>query len=216
MERFKRGELIVTPGTTVLSEGIKSSQIYTVLSGMGLKFKTLEDGRRQVVNFIFPGDLIGLQNALMGEMQFGVEASTPVTLCVFDRSQFGEVFRSQAERAYALTWIGAAEEYFLGDALATIGQRDALERIAWALVRIFGRLSARGLASGNTVPLPYRQQDLADAVGLSLVHTNKILARLRIDGLADWSGRRLTIPDLPRLGQVAMMDRLLPDPRPLF
>lgn len=63
------------------------------------------------------------------------------------------------------------------------------------------RLTALGLAEGQTVPFPYRQQDLADAVGLSLVHTNKMLARLRLDGLADWAGGRLTVPDVQRLGR---------------
>nr|WP_290688767.1 Crp/Fnr family transcriptional regulator [Haematobacter sp. UBA3484] len=216
MERFKRGEMIVSPGTPLFSEGEQSRNMYTVLSGMGLKYKSLEDGRRQVVNFVFPGDFVGLQNAISAGMQFGIEATTPMTLCVFDRSRLGELFTTQPTRAYSLTWISAAEEYFLGDALATIGQRDARERLAWAMARIFGRLTALGLAEGQTVPFPYRQQDLADAVGLSLVHTNKMLARLRLDGLADWAGGRLTVPDVQRLGAAAMMDELIPPPRPIF
>lgn len=60
MLRFKSGELTVDAGTTVLMEGSNSPQLFTVLSGMGTRYKTLEDGNRQVISFLFPGDFIGL------------------------------------------------------------------------------------------------------------------------------------------------------------
>lgn len=66
-----------------------------------------------------------------------------------------------------------------GEALATVSQRTAQERVAWALLRVFRRLRFLKLGNGRSVPFPYRQQDLSDALGLSLVHTNKTLAALR-------------------------------------
>ena len=193
MKRFKAGELTVDAGSTVLMEGSNSPQLFTVLSGMGTRYKTLEDGRRQVINFLFPGDFIGLQAALMGEMKHSVAASTPMVLCVFNRSDLWNMFKAQPARAYDLTWIAAVEEHFLGETLAALGQREAGQRVAWALLRIHHRLRAVGLEHAGSVPLAFRQQDLADALGLSLVHTNKTLARLRDMGLAKWAGGRLTI-----------------------
>lgn len=85
MQSFKTGELKVDPGTTILLEGSTSPQLFTVLSGMGTRYTTLENGRRQVINFLFPGDFTGLQAGLMGEMRHSVEATTDMTLCVFRR-----------------------------------------------------------------------------------------------------------------------------------
>ncbi len=224
MGRFKVGELAVAPGTTILMEGSNSPQLYTVLAGQGVRYKTLADGRRQVINFLFPGDFTGLQAGLMGEMKHSVEAATAMTLCVFERSQLWTLFRSSPARGYDLTWIAAVEEHFLGETIAALGQRDAGARIAWALLRIWQRLRAVGLGDGGdrdgggggAVPLPFRQQDLADALGLSLVHTNKTLARLRARGLAEWSDGRLRLPDPPALARVADMDLDRLDRRPLM
>ena len=123
-------------------EGSNSPQLYTVFSGMGTRYTTLENGRRQVINFLFPGDFIGLQASLMGEMKHSVESRTRMMLCVFDRSQLWQVFRTSPQRAYDLTWIAAVEEHFLGETIATLGQRDAAQRISWAFLRIEKRLRA--------------------------------------------------------------------------
>lgn len=214
--RFKTGELSVRRGTTILVEGSNSPQLYTVLAGQGVRYKTLENGRRQVINFLFPGDFIGLQAGLMGEMKHSVEASTPMVLCVFDRNELWQLFRAQPSRAYDLTWIAAAEEHFLGETIATLGQRDAIQRLAWALLRIHERLDAVGLVTDGVASMPFRQQDLADALGLSLVHTNKTLARLRERELCDWSNGTLRIMDAEAVAALGMTDRERPDRRPLM
>jgi CRP-like cAMP-binding protein len=203
MRRFKAGELSVDAGTTVLMEGSNSPQVFTVLSGMGTRYKTLEDGSRQVINFLFPGDFIGLQAGIMGEMKHSVEASTQMVLCVFNRSELWSMFKAHPERAYDLTWIAAVEEHFLGETLAAVGQRTAGQRVAWALLRIHHRLRAVGLERDGAVPLAFRQQDLADALGLSLVHTNKTLMQLRKLGLAKWSEGYLDIQDRTTLAAYA-------------
>lgn len=220
MMQFKSGELSVDAGTTVLMEGSNSPQIYTVFSGMGTRYTTLENGRRQVINFLFPGDFIGLQASLMGEMKHSVEASTPMVLCAFRRSDLWNLFRAQPGRAYDLTWIAAVEEHFLGETIATLGQRDAAQRIAWAFLRVEKRLRAVGLGSSGantaTVPLPFRQQDLADALGLSLVHTNKTLARLRARKVANWADGMLTVMDRAGLAEIAMVEPEKEEKRPIL
>lgn len=203
MRRFKSGELTVDAGTTILMEGSNSPQLFTVLSGMGTRYKTLEDGSRQVINFLFPGDFVGLQAAIMGEMKHSVAASTPMVLCVFNRSDLWNMFKAHPSRAYDLTWIAAVEEHFLGETLAVLGQRSASQRIAWALLRMHHRLRAVGLEKAGAVPLAFRQQDLADALGLSLVHTNKTLMALRLANLAQWSDGILRIENRTDLAKFA-------------
>lgn len=215
-QRFKSGELSVDPGTAILMEGSNAPQLYTALRGMGLRYKTLPDGSRQVINLIFPGDFIGLQAGILGEMGHSVEATTHMTFCVFDRSDFFDFFRNSTPRAFDITWLAATEEHFLGDTLTTLGQRDAISAIAWAFVRIIQRADALGMVRNGTMSFPYKQQDIADAMGLSLVHTNKTLARLRERQLAVWDDGQLKVHDLAELAAVAEMELEPVKPRPLI
>jgi CRP/FNR family transcriptional regulator, anaerobic regulatory protein len=115
--------------------------------------------------------------------------------------------------AYELTWIAVVEEYFLGETIATLGLRDAAQRIAWAFLPIEKRLLLVGLgkkdAKGSTVPLPFRQWDLAEALGISLVQTNKTLSRLRDQKIAQWQDGQLHIVHRAALAAVALAE---PDP----
>lgn len=216
MQRFKVGELVVDEQTPILMEGSNSPQLYTALHGMGLRYKLLPNGKRQVLNMVFPGDFIGMQAGIMGEMGHSVEATTKMTLCVFDRSEVWTFFKERPDRAFSLTWLAAIEEHFLGDALATIGQRTALQGVAGALTRIFIRADAVGLVNNNSMKFPFIQQDIADALGLSLVHTNKTLSVLRSKQLAHWSDGTLRVPDLRALADIAMYEDLTPRKRPIM
>lgn len=214
-QRFKSGELMVDPQTTLLMEGANSPQLFTVLDGMGVRYKTLENGRRQVISFVLPGDFLGLQAGVMGEMKHSVDATTRMRLCVFRREKLWQLFQSNPERAYDLVWLGAVEEHFLGETIITLGQRDGVGRVSWALYKLFGRLRAVGLGDEHTVPLPFRQQDLADAVGLSLVHTNKTLKRLREERIVVWSEGRLYVPNPEALAELSLLEPHRPERRPL-
>lgn len=206
MQKFKTGEMEVDPGTTLMLEGSNSPQLYTALSGMGLRYKTLLSGERQVINFVLPGDFIGLQAGVMHEMQHSVEATTAMKLCVFDRRSLWMLFRDHAERAYDLTWLAAVEEHFLGESLAVLGRMNGMERIARMFIRLHDRCLALGLDDNGAIPLPYRQQDVADALGMSLVHTNKMLRRLRETGLARWQDGWLRIGDYAGLCALAQLE----------
>lgn len=127
-------------------------------------------------------------------------------LCVFDRKRLWELFRDHPDRAYDLTWIAALEEHLLGENLAILGHMNGPERIARAFVRLFDRGAAVGLTKGKEMPLPYRQQDLADALGLSVVHVNKMLKRLREQGAATWKSGRLILDDRDILCRIAQLE----------
>ncbi|KZY32178.1 Crp/Fnr family transcriptional regulator [Roseovarius sp. HI0049] len=206
MKDFKTGELKVDPGTTLMLEGSNSPQLYTVLDGMGLRYKTLEDGERQVISFVMPGDFIGLQAGVMDEMQHSVESTTSMTLCVFDRRSLWRLFQDHPERAYDLTWIAALEEHFLGEQLAVVGRMPAEQRLATGILRLYDRSVALGMSNGPWMKLPYTQKDLADALGLSVVHTNKTLKGLRDRGILNWKNGDMEVRDYEALAALAHRD----------
>ena len=216
MRKFKVGELVIDKGAQILMQGSNSPQLFTVLRGMGLRYKTLPNGRRQVVNFVLPGDFIGLQAGIMGEMETSVDATTQMQLCVFDRSDFWTLFKSQPSLAYDLTWLAALQEHFLGEALASVGQMSAEQRICWALLTFHDRCKELKIAHRDTCPLPYTQQDLADALGLSLVHTNKTLKGLRDRQILSWQDGEVHIMDRKSAAEIAMLEDAKEKTRPLI
>ncbi|MEQ9257706.1 MAG: helix-turn-helix domain-containing protein, partial [Roseovarius sp.] len=123
-----------------------------------------------------------------------------------DRAALWSLFRDQPARAYDLTWIAAVEEHFLGEALALLGHMSGIERVARAFVRLHERGNALGLLEDDEMPMPYRQQDLADALGLSLVHTNKTLRQLREERVAIWRDGRLRFLNRARLLEIAGLE----------
>jgi len=195
VSNFKTGEMAVDAGTTILVEGSHSAHLFTVLSGWGFRYKMLDDGRRQILNYMMPGDLIGLQGSLMGEMQHSVEALSPITLCVFERDKLGTLYRNYPDLGYDLTWIAAQEERILDENLLSIGRRSALERAAYLLAFLYQRAKASNLFKGERVSIPITQQHVADTLGLSIVHTNKTLKKLGERKLIRWADRGCDILD---------------------
>ena len=192
---FKMGELVADAGTTVLVEGANSAHLFTVLSGWGFRYKTLEDGRRQILNYVLPGDLIGLQGSVTREMQHSIEALSPMILCVFQRDKLSNLFRSYPELAYDLTWIASREEQMLDEILLSVGRRTSLERAAYLLAFVFQRAKSVGMVRNNKLTVPLTQQHVADTLGLSIVHTNKTLKKLAARDAIRWLDRGCEILD---------------------
>ncbi|TDK39531.1 Crp/Fnr family transcriptional regulator [Rhizobium deserti] len=201
---FKLGELIADPGMSIMGEGERHPQLYTVLAGWGFRYKILEDGRRQILNYLLPGDMVGLQGNIMLEMQHSVEALTRMTLCMFERERLIELYQRHPSLAYDITWLAAREESMLDEHLLSIGRRSAAERAAYLLVFLHSRAkSTAPVQAGQSITLPLTQQHVADTLGLSLVHTNKTLRKLADQGLIRWLDRGCEVINAEGLHQVA-------------
>jgi CRP/FNR family transcriptional regulator, anaerobic regulatory protein len=201
MKSFKTGELNVEAGATIFIEKSVNLNLYTVLEGSGFRYKMLKDGRRQILNFILPGDLVGLEGTMAGEMQHSVEALSAMTLCAFDKSRLDTLFKSHPALAYDLTWIACREERLLDENLLTIGRRTSVERVAYALSVLYHRARQVGLAPGGKMDMPLTQTHLADALGLSLVHTNKTIRKLLRLGAVKWQGKGFQVNDAALLAR---------------
>lgn len=204
---FKRGELAVDKGAAVLCEGTTTPHLYTVLEGWGFRYKLLDDGRRQIVNYVMPGDLIGLQGTLMDEMHHSVEALSPMTLCVFERGRLMSLYRAHPELAYDVTWLASREECMLDENLLSIGRRSAEERLAYLVTSLVGRARTSGLIPENpAATIAITQQHVADTLGLSLVHTNKTARKLANRKLLRWRDGGCEVLDEDGLAKAAGWD----------
>ncbi len=202
-EKFRSEMTDVDAGGSIIPEHKKSANLFTVFSGWGFRYKTLSDGRRQILNFLFPGDFVGLQEEFSDDATHGVEALTKVTLCVFPRDGLWELFRQYPSLGYDVTWLAARQEGIVDGNLLTTGRRNATERVAMLLVHLFRRAERLGMAQDGWIDFPLNQQHIADALGLSLVHTNKTMRRLLTLGLHRLEGGRLRLLNPKVLARIA-------------
>ncbi|HEX2537862.1 MAG TPA: Crp/Fnr family transcriptional regulator [Pseudolabrys sp.] len=216
VKEFKVDELRVDPGASFLREGTRSEHLYTVLSGWAFRYKMLDDGRRQILNYALPADMVGLQGALMREMEHSVEALTPLTLCVFPRQKMWDLYSRVPSLAFDITWLAAREEQLIDQHLLSVGRRSALERTAYLLLHLFVRAQEAGMVKDNTIQFPFTQQHLADTLGMSLVHTNKTLKRLLQSNAVRWKDRVFELVDRASLVEIAGEDVKLLRPRPFI
>ena len=219
IESLKREQIVVPADRTVIHEGQGDAPLYTLFSGWAFRFKTLSDGRRQILNFLLPGDFIGVQQKMGDASAHGVQTLTEAMLCVFRRDAVWELHRSAPTLGFGVTWLTAHEESLVDDTLLSVGRRSAEERIATLLVVLYKRVAAL-LPDGDGqdgVPFPLTQQHIADGLGLSLVHTNKTLRKLERRGLHRIEGGRLHLLDVSTLTRIAdLYGDGKPVPRPLI
>ncbi len=220
IESLKREQLAVAADGTIIHEGQTNAPLYTLLNGWAFRFKTLSDGRRQILNFLLPGDFIGVQQKMGDSSAHGVQALSDVVLCVFKRDAVWELHRSAPNLGFAVTWLTAHEESLVDDTLLSVGRRSAEERIATLLVILFKRVAAllpEVDAQAEGVPFPLTQKHIADGLGLSLVHTNKTLRKLERRGLHRIEDGRLKLIDVRALTRIAdLYGDGKPVPRPLI
>ena len=218
VEGYKSGDRSVREGADLYSEGETWHELYTLLEGWVFYYKLLEDGRRQITKIVLPGDLVGFQPDLTGRLDHSAQTLTPVRLCVFPRANFIELCKANPELAIRLTWMVARDVEAAGEGLTNIGRRTARERVAHFLLGLYYRVRLRHPEPvGSVIPLPLTQEHIGDALGLTAVHVNRTLRRLRDEGLLNVSNRTLHVIEPDHLADIAGIDedsliRWLPAP----
>lgn len=216
-------ESLETQATEVPSEvqvveaGMPHRGVGIVVDGWGVKSKMLSDGRRQILDFLQPGSLAGLESAVFDVADHTVETITKCRMAWLDAHELVSLVPERPRLGAAILWTLHRDYSVLGERLLSVGQRTAYERLGHLLIELCYRLDSRGLATGSTYSLPINQNLLADALGLSVVHVSRTLSKLREDGLIDLTRSRVDILDLERLEETCeftdlyLHDRPLPD-----
>ena len=193
-------------GEDLICEGDRCESVRLFLSGWACRYKALEDGRRQIVSFILPGDTCDAHIYLLSTMDHSIATLTPVTYAELDRAAFERFVSADVTVAEALYCETLAARAIQREWAINLGRRDALERVAHIICELFERLQVVGMVEGNSFAFPVTQMDLADATGLSTVHINRTLQELRAAGLITLRDRSLTIIDPQALRNTAMFN----------
>lgn len=185
-------------GAEILPEGEPSGDCRLVMDGQAFRHKTLPDGRRQIMCFHVPGDLVDLQRLFLS-LDYAVTALTACEIALVPRSALAAVMHAHPSVAQALWRLSLTEGAVFREWMVGMGRRTACARIAHLLCEVVVRLRATNLMQGNRCHFPATQTHLADSLGLSVVHTNRVLQVLRREGLVALHGRELVILDWPGL-----------------
>jgi CRP-like cAMP-binding protein len=179
MVRFKVAHRHSARGTILIRDGEGDGLLCTLFSGWALQHRRLSVDRRQITKILLPGDLIGLDAVFIEQPQYSIQAASDITYCVLDKRLLAEMPVAQPALDRRLTRIALTEQRDIEAWLTVIGRCSAEERIAYLILDLHSRLSRRRLIHSDGFTLPLTQQQIADAVGLNIIHTNKILRRLR-------------------------------------
>jgi CRP-like cAMP-binding protein len=189
----------------LIREGDRPGPVFVMLEGWACRYKILPNGSRQITAFLMPGDCCDLHIGVLAEMDHSIQTVTTARVAVISRSEMSALMNSR-EIARAMYSIQLTDEATLRAWIVSMGRRSSVERVAHLMCELYLRAHAIGLADGTRVALPLSQILLADALGMTPVHINRVLKELRLTESMVLKRGSLTIVDPVRLAQIAGFD----------
>ncbi len=199
---LRSSQVSYTAGEYLYYEGDIPTKAFTVYKGWVTLFKNLRNGDRQILRFALPGDFLCYKVGKNKQLDHSAIAVSDVTLCAFPIDRFREVISELPELAFALSSITETTIKRCHTALTTIASHPAETKVAYLLLSLFIR-EASLLNNPERIPFPITQEDIADALGLTPIHVNRVFQSLRKQGLILCKNRSLGIPDKAALAKVA-------------
>lgn len=189
----------------VIFRGERSEHLFGLCDGWAFRFMQLSDGRRQIIEFILPGEIISCLSAHPEEEPFSVQALTEICLWISDRGPIADMLTPHSPISRVWDKECAKIRAAAGEFLLAIGRLSAEERIAFLLVHLIGRLSSTSAPSERHYPIPLRQQHIADALGLTPVHVSRVLGRFRELNICRLASGVLEVLDMTRLQRIGSL-----------
>lgn len=199
LDRLCAHRITVEAKRVLIHEGERPNDVYLLLDGWGYRYKMLPDGGRHILAYLIPGDLCDIHNFILKTMDHTLGLLSPATVAVIPQETILEIMDRHPRIERALWWATLVDEAILREWLVNIGQRDAFKRVAHLFCELWMRMRAVGLASEGQFSLPLTQEELGDTMGLTSVHINRVLQKMRAARLIELDRKRLTILDTRRL-----------------
>ena len=211
---LSQGETIL-PGKLLVIEGENLSRVLLLTKGWAIRYKSIPDGRRQILNFLLPGDIVGFFSLLFKNSEYGVEKLKQATTSSFKPVQLLEAFKEAPRLAVSLSWLAGQDERQLDEQIMRIGRRNAVERMAHLFIELHYRLFLAGITDEDAQRFPLTQNILADTLGMSHVHANRSFKTLARNGLVSLHDGVIVLLKPAALAEVANFDGSYLEQQPL-
>jgi CRP-like cAMP-binding protein len=203
----KRKELVVV--------GDEYRNLCFVRNGYAIRYKLLRNGKRQIINVILPGDVIGFPVSFFDRSIYSVVAVSDLTYNFCPLESYVRLCYKQPQFGLALAWLAAYEAAIYAEHIVDLGRRTPIERLAHFLLEIHARLLAVGRAEKTSFDLPFSQEVMADVLGLSVPHLNRVMQQLRTERLITSHSRLVELTNMASLQTLAHYQPLVLAPIPM-
>jgi CRP-like cAMP-binding protein len=216
--RLLDGPIAVEKRRDLIVDGDEYRKLCFVGEGYGARYKLLRNGKRQILNVILPGDVVGVPGSFLDRANYSVVALTEMRMHVCSTEAYFQLCYRRPQFGLLLSWLAVHEASLYAERIVDTGRRTPIERLAHFLLELHSRLGNIGRAERVGFDLPFSQEIMGDALGLSVPHLNRMLSQLRFEGLVTIANRRVEFPDLKAIQQRAHFQPLtfvrIPGPQP--
>lgn len=206
LETLHKRRRTFVAGRDLVYQGQSEQAAYILASGWACSYKLLPDGQRQIVDFQIPGDFLGLRSVLLHISDHSIEPVTDIEVTEVLATDLLEAFARTPRLAAAVLWAASRDEAMVVEHLVDVGRRNAAERTAHFLLELGKRVALVGMGDETGYACPLTQYLLADALGLSAIHVNRVLRQLREGGMATFRDGFVAFDDYARLADFAQFD----------
>jgi len=203
LEKLEERERAVRRGATLQRENDPGAELFILRKGMMMSSVLLDDGSRQILRFLFPGDMIAVSALVYKEAPETLTALTDAIVCPFERSAMSRLISDHPRLAALILVYNQIERAALTDRLAALGRTSAKARVAAILLEICSRTRTLDKSLGNSFTLGLTQEEIGDATGLTAVHVNRMLRQLEDEGVIAREAGRVTLRDERALSRAA-------------
>jgi CRP-like cAMP-binding protein len=190
----------------LIREGDRPGPVFIVLEGWACRYKILPSGTRQVLAYLMPGDCCDLHVGLLAEMDHSIQTVTAARVATIERADMDAIMERHRSVAKAMYLAQLVDEGTMRAWITSMGRRTSIERVAHLMCELYLRARNIGLTSDTYFELPLSQLLLADSLGMTPVHLNRVLKELRLTGAMTLKRGSLLINDPVRLIQIAGFD----------
>lgn len=177
------GELVIRKRRDLIADGYEYRKLCFVKDGYAVRYKLLRNGKRQILNVILPGDVVGLPGSFYERAVYSVTAISDLRMNVCSLDAYVQLCYRHPQYGLALTWIAVQEATTYAEHVIDVGRRTPVERLSHFLLELHARLAAVGRAEKTRFRLPFSQEVIADVLGLSVPHLNRMMQQLRSEKL---------------------------------
>lgn len=191
----------------IITEGRNYDALFVLLEGFAARCRILGNGGRQVLNIVLPGDFLGFPGCFFERALYSVIALTDAEISPVPHTRLVALSDTHPRLATKVFWSFACEAAMYAEHLIDVGRRSALERVAHFLLELHARLQLIGLADDHSYHMPFTQELIGDALGLSVQHVNRTLRQLRDDGLLGIENQRVVIKNIETVSALAGFEK---------